>query len=109
RQDPVVVAVIGIALPRPRPGVALAPRLRHGRSEGALRLALLVGPVEAVVLAFAARDLLGVAVERSLLGVHLEVVALRVDVRASDLDRGELVPPDPPIEELLLAQIGRAH
>src|SRR5262245_21481905 len=86
--------------------VALTSRPHDQRPERAQRLAGLRRPVQTVVLAGRARELLGVLPEPvgvSILGV---VLTLGVDVGQAHLDGLKLVPSDAPVEDLFLARHG---
>src|SRR5215813_713745 len=107
-EDPVIVAVVrNRALLRAFP-VALGPCLGHERPERTLWLAGLGLPIESVALAGRAGEALGVFEHLALLARLGIILALRIDVGETDLDRAELVPSDAPIEDLFLS-VGRVE
>src|SRR4029453_15252116 len=104
-QHPVVVAVEGrrllVALL-----VALAGRVRYEHAEGAVRLARLCGPIQAVALPWAARKFLRVvehAVAVAILGC---VLTLRVDDRLQNLHCIEFFLADAAGQKLIFAGLG---
>src|SRR5262245_49111236 len=105
RQNAVEVAVVGSrALPALARRVAFRRRVRHQRTEGAPVCGAGLLPVESVVLAGLARNLLRVdpgAAPGAILG---GVLALGIDVGACDGDGRQLVAADAAIEELVRAR-----
>src|SRR5207249_9540923 len=105
KQQAIEIAVIGHALAGL--GLRIAGRARVGdeRAERARPLSRLRFPVETVSLALGALETLRV-LEYSGAAVSRIVFALGIEVGQAHLDRGELVSPDPAIEELVVSRVG---
>src|SRR5262249_42749546 len=103
-QDPVVIAVIGhgpfmLVVDAVAGGLGLDDQ----RPERARLLALLGRPVEPVLGPWIAQELLGIFDIAVIVAVLCGVFALGVDIGAADLHGAELVAPDAPVDDLLLA------
>src|SRR5262249_20091335 len=102
REDSIVVAPVRYRSIRAL-GIPLASCSGHERSERTRRLTIFRRPVEAVALARRACELLRIVEHGIAVGIARVVLALGVDVREGRLDRIQLVLPDAPVDDLLLA------
>ena len=99
RQDPEVIAMIRIVLI----GISLGERLRDDFANRTFVVFTLAFPVQAIFLSGCTDDLLCVDGNVGGSPVLCRVLILRFHEPAANLDRVQLVTPDPPRQDLLLA------